>query len=60
MLLALYLFLSLIVFPVLIALAVRKEVRGMRQDINRAIWPWAKAYYELRDELDADGDLPRR
>lgn len=39
----------------LAALAIRGEIRERRREVQRAVWPWARAYYALRDEHD-EGD----
>jgi hypothetical protein len=38
-----------------LVLAVRGEIRERQREIRRAVWPWARAYYALRDGLDDDG-----
>jgi hypothetical protein len=57
MLLAIYLILTLVVAPVLVGIGVRQQIRETQRTIDRAIWPWAQAYMDLRDERDQDGEL---
>jgi hypothetical protein len=37
----------------LIAVTMRDIRRTMRRDLYRLVWPYARAYYTLRDEGDA-------
>lgn len=55
MLPAIYLMLTLVLLPALIIVAARRHARQMEQAIDRAVWPWASAYLELRDERDTNG-----
>lgn len=60
MLIWVLLFVSFVVAPALVYIGVRREIRKIDRILQRAAWPWAEAYYRLRDERDADGDLPKR
>ncbi len=42
----------------LVSLAIHGEIRERQREVQRAVWPWARAYYALRDGRDENDDLP--
>lgn len=60
MLLWIMLLLIFVVVPALVLIGVRQQIREIDRILKRAAWPWAEAYYRLRDERDNEGELPQR
>lgn len=46
---------TLIIGVVVVTMALRGAARDRQREIRRAVWPWARAYYALRDDEDNEG-----
>lgn len=47
-----WILLCLVCSVTVVTLAIRGEVRERQREIRHAVWPWARAYYALRDGRD--------
>lgn len=46
---------TLIIGIAVVTMALRGAARERQHEIRRAVWPWARAYYALRDGEDDEG-----